>query len=64
MVDGPRLVLRHYGGVCNYLGSGVLSCSSINRGECGSLHLKDRAGLTRRRGRGRERESNARIKRD
>lgn len=43
MVDGPRLVLRHYGGVCNYLGSGVLSYSLTYGGEYGSLHLTDRA---------------------
>ena len=39
MVDGPRLVLRHYGRVCNYLSSGVLSYSLAYGGECGSLHL-------------------------
>jgi hypothetical protein len=44
MVDGPRLVLRHYGRVCNYLSSGVLSWPIYTVGY-GSLHLIVRAEL-------------------
>jgi hypothetical protein len=59
MVEWPGLVLRHYGGVCRYLGSGVLSYSLTYGGECGSLHLTDRADLPVKAGEGeRKRVSN------